>query len=122
MITLAINIALMGAILVAGILYSLKSKLPATFDTAPLGHLAEKIAAGDAQAVRAGIPALAQLDPAGTAAHAALIEGFGWVMLYGGVGVWVLAVLSFVVSGSASRRLRKIEAAPAGQPIQCDSC
>ena len=122
MITLAINIALMGAILVAGILYSLKSKLPATIDTAPLGHLAEKIAAGDAQAVRAGIPALTQIDPAGTIVHAALIEGFGWVMLYGGLGVWVLAVLSFVVSGSASRRLRKAAAAPTRQRIQCDSC
>lgn len=122
MITLAINIALMGAILVAGILSSLKSKLPTTFDTAPLGHLAEKIAAGDIQAVRAGIPALAQIDPTGSAVHAALIDGFGWVMLYGGVGVWVLAALSFVVSGSASRRLRKVATTPAGQPIQCDSC
>ncbi|WP_434114546.1 MFS transporter [Paraburkholderia caffeinilytica] len=122
MITLAINIALMGAILVAGILSSLKSKLPTTIDTAPLGHLAEKIAAGDVQAVRAGIPALAQIDPTGSAVHAALIDGFGWVMLYGGVGVWVLAALSFVVSGSASRRLKKVATTPAGQPIQCDSC
>ncbi|MCP2088764.1 UNVERIFIED_ORG: EmrB/QacA subfamily drug resistance transporter [Paraburkholderia sediminicola] len=122
MITLAINIALMGAILVGGILVNLRARLPATLDTAPLGRLAEKIAAGDVEAVRQGIPALATLDPSGTAVHAALIDGFGWVMLYGGVGVWVLAALSFVISGSASRRLGKIETVPTQQSVRCDSC
>ncbi|CAB3645221.1 Putative multidrug resistance protein MdtD [Paraburkholderia sediminicola] len=122
MITLAINIALMGALLVGGILVNLRARLPATLDTAPLGRLAEKIAAGDVEAVRQGIPALATLDPSGAAVHAALIDGFGWVMLYGGLGVWVLAALSFVISGSASRRLRKIETAPARQSVRCDSC
>ncbi|MFL9992323.1 MFS transporter [Paraburkholderia sediminicola] len=122
MITLAINIALMGAILVGGILFNLKARLPTTFDTASLGRLAEKIAAGDVEAVRRGVPALATLDPSGTAVHAALIDGFGWVMLYGGAGVWVLAALSFVISGSASRRLRKIETIPTQQSVRCDSC
>ena len=122
MITLAINIALMGTILVGGILFNLKTKLPATPDTAPLVQLAEKIAAGDVEAVRAGIPALARIDPSGSAVHAALIGGFGWVMLYGGAGVWVLAVLSFVISGSASRRLGNKEASPAQQPARCESC
>ena len=122
MITLAINIALMGAILVGGILFNLKARLPATLDTASLGRLAEKIAAGDVEAVRRGVPALATLDPSGTAVHAALIDGFGWVMLYGGAGVWVLAALSFVISGSASRRLRKIETIPTQQSVRCDSC
>ena len=122
MITLAINIALMGAILVGGILVNLRARLPATLDTAPLGRLAEKIAAGDVEAVRRGIPALATLDPSGSAVHAALIDGFGWVMLYGGAGVWVLAALSFVISGSASRRLRKIETIPTRQSVRCDSC
>ncbi|CAE6856250.1 MFS transporter [Paraburkholderia domus] len=122
MITLAINIALMGVILIAGILFHLKTRLPATIDTRLLARLAEKIAAGDVEAVRAGIPALAQIDPAGTAVHAALMAGFGWVMLYGGLGVWVLATLSFVISGSASRRLRRIERLPTQQPVRCDSC
>ncbi|NPT44017.1 MFS transporter [Paraburkholderia sp. 1N] len=122
MITLAINIALMGAILVGGILFNLKARLPATLDTRSLGWLAEKIAAGDVEAVRRGIPALATLDPSGTAVHTALIEGFGWVMLYGGAGVWVLAALSFVISGNASRRLRKIETIPTQQAVRCDSC
>lgn len=122
MITLAINIALMGAILIAGILFHLKARLPATIDAGLLARLAEKIAAGDAEAVKAGIPVLAQIDPTGAAVHAALIDGFGWVMLYGGAGVWVLAVLSFVISGSASRRLRKVETRPAQQVARCDSC
>ncbi|MFM0294030.1 MULTISPECIES: MFS transporter [Paraburkholderia] len=123
MITLAINIALMGAILVGGVLFNLKTRLPQTLDTAPLGALAEKIAAGDVEAVRAGIPALARIDPSGSIVHAALMQGFGWVMLYGGVGVWVLAALSFVISGSASRRLGHRERAPAPrQASRCDAC
>jgi hypothetical protein len=123
MITLAINIALMGAILVGGVLLNLKTRLPQTLDTALLGALAEKIAAGDVEAVRAGIPALARIDPSGSIVHAALMQGFGWVMLYGGVGVWVLAALSFVISGSASRRLGHRERAPASQQAsRCDAC
>jgi EmrB/QacA subfamily drug resistance transporter len=127
MITLAINIALMGAILVGGILYHLKTNLPATLDIAELGRLAEKVAAGDVDAIRAGIPALTRIDPSGSIVHAALMRGFGWVMLYGGFGVWVLAALSFVISGSASRRLIKVPASKQTSPAtrqnaRCDSC
>jgi hypothetical protein len=51
------------------------------------------------------------------------MQGFGWVMLYGGIGVWVLAALSFVISGSASRRLGHRERAPAPrQASRCDAC
>lgn len=123
MITLAINIALMGAILVGGILFDLKTRLPKPLGTAQLGRLAEKIAAGDIEAVRAGIPALARIDPSGSIVHAALMQGFGWVMIYGAVGVWVLAALSFVISGRASRRLSRTKHAPGGQQAsRCDAC
>jgi hypothetical protein len=123
MITLAINIALMGAVLVGGILYHLKTSVPASLDMGELGRLAEKIAAGDAEAIRAGIPALARIDPSGTIVHAALMQGFGWVMLYGGAGVWVLAALSFAISGSASRRPNMSRTPPAAQrAARCDSC
>jgi EmrB/QacA subfamily drug resistance transporter len=124
MITLAINIALMGAILVGGILYHLRTSLPATLDMTQLGWLAEKVAAGDVDAIRAGIPALTQIDPSRSIVHAALICGFGWVLLYGGVGVWLLAALSFAISGSASRRLgkeRQLERT-SQQAARCDSC
>jgi len=123
MITLAINIALMGAILVGGIRFNLPTRLPKTLDSALLGRLAEKIAAGDGEAVKTGIPALARIDPSGSIVHAALMQGFGWVMVYGGVGVWVLAVLGFVISGSASRRLKHQKHAPATQQAsRCDAC
>lgn len=124
MITLAINIALMGAILVAGILFNLETRLPDSLDTASLGALAEKIAAGDVEAVRAGMPALARIDPSGSIVHAALMQGFGWVMLYGGVGVGMLAVLSFLISGSASRRLgdRRPAAERQQKAARCDAC
>lgn len=122
MITLAINIALMGAILVGGILFELKTRLPGALEPASLGRLAEKIAAGNVDAVRTGVPGLAQIDPAGGIVHDALMQGFGWVMLYGGVGVVILAVLSFVISGSASRRLRREEKSPAQRGVRCDSC
>jgi EmrB/QacA subfamily drug resistance transporter len=119
MVTLAINIALMGAILVGGILYHLKANLPASFDAAELGALAQKIAAGNLAAIRTAVPELAQIDPSGSIVHAALMRGFGWVMLYGGIGVAVLAALSFVISKSGSRRLDK---AQTQQAVRCDSC
>lgn len=122
MITLAINIALMGAILVGGILFELKTRLPGALEPASLGRLAEKIAAGNVDAVRTGVPGLAQIDPAGGIVHDALMQGFGWVMLYGGAGVVILAVLSFVISGSASRRLGREEKSPARRGVRCDSC
>lgn len=121
MITLAINIALMGAILVGGILFHLKATLAQTLDTALLQGLAEKIAAGDVEGMRAAMPALAQIDPTGSTIHAALIEGFGWVMLYGGSGVWLLAALSFLISGRASRWSSANVVASAQQPARCDS-
>jgi HAMP domain-containing protein len=119
MITLAINIALMGAILVGGILFHLKLNLPNTFGPAELGSLAQKIAAGNLSAIRTEAPAFAQIDASGSLVHAALMRGFGWVMLYGGVGVAVLAVLSFVISGRGSRRLENAETQ---QAARCDSC
>ncbi|KAA1011209.1 MFS transporter [Paraburkholderia panacisoli] len=123
MITLAINIALMGAILVGGILFDLKKSLSTALDTTALARLAEKIAAGDAEAISAAMPALVQIDPTGSIVHEALMRGFGWVMLYGAIGVWVLAALSFAISGSASRRLTSRPMPPAVQrAARCDSC
>jgi EmrB/QacA subfamily drug resistance transporter len=123
MITLTINIALMGAILVGGILFDLKKSLPTTLDTTALGRLAQKIASGDVEAISVAMPSLARIDPTGSIVHAALMRGFGWVMLYGGVGVWLLAALSFAISGSASGRLNKTPMPPAAQrAARCDSC
>ena len=51
-------------------------------------------------------PALVQADPSGTAVHAALVHSFGWVMLYGGIGVWVLAGFSLLIFGNGKPSVR----------------
>lgn len=91
MISLAINIALMGFILVAGISARLRDALPGGLDAGHLQDLAQQIAGG---AIRA-----ADFPGAETVMHDALIHGFRLVMLYGGISVWVLALASFVIAG-----------------------
>lgn len=100
MVSLAINIAMMGFILASGVLAHLKAALP-NLTAAQLRLLAEKIAAGNALAV----PGLSD-----STAREALGNGFGWVMLYGGVGVWIMAGISFFI----------FNAGPVGQAkVQC---
>lgn len=90
LITLAINIALMGLLLLEGILSYLRS----TVDVGTDWHaVAAKIAAGN---LLSGTVAVSS-----EIAHAALVHGFGWVMLYGGTGAWLLAAASFFTFGSA---------------------
>ncbi|APR75831.1 Permeases of the major facilitator superfamily protein [Minicystis rosea] len=103
MVSLALNIALMGFILVTGILVHLQESLPGVMHAPTLRRLAERIAAGDTAAIEHGSPELARLDPTGTIAHAALLQGFDWVMLYGGIGVSILAGLSFLIFGKAEQ-------------------
>lgn len=85
LITLAINIALMGSLLVAGIAASLRERLPLPVQDADLYRLAERIAGG------------AELDTVQSAARQALIDGFGGVLLYGALGVWLLALASHLL-------------------------
>lgn len=93
MISLAINIALMGFVLVDGVLKRL-SAVSGSFDATQLRHVAEQIAAGNVGALDQAAPGLSKvLGPA------ALAGGFGEVMLYGAIGVWVLAALSFFTFG-----------------------
>lgn len=89
MTSLAINIALMGFILVSGVASYLKGALPEEMDGPQLHAMAESIASGNI----AGFEQLLS----GPVVRAALVHGFGWVMLYGALGVWILAGLSFVV-------------------------
>ncbi len=85
MISLAVNIAVMGFILASGVLSHLRAALP-DFDGARLYQFAEAVAAGNP------VPGL----PDGVA-HDALANGFGWVMLYGGSGVWIMAAIAFAI-------------------------
>src|ERR1700744_108395 len=119
LITLAINIALMGFILVEGVVSYLKHALPGSFNNPRA--LAERISAGNFASLHQAFPELSSLDPSGTVIHAALLHGFGLVMLYGGVGAWILAAASFVIfaplkSHPVVRVKHSSRAVPCGAP------
>ena len=99
LISLAINIALMGLILLAGIAAYLRQALPASVDAARLQALAQDIAAGH-PLTAANEVSLAGIETIG---RAALVQGFGWVLLFGGLGVCVLGAISLLVFGPAKR-------------------
>ncbi|WP_332682298.1 MFS transporter [Bosea sp. (in: a-proteobacteria)] len=104
LIALAINIAAMGLILVEGIRRSLPDALSVVLDRSQLQALASSIAAGNLGSLREAYPALALHDPSGAGVHMALVHGFGWVMLYGGISAGVLAAISFLIFGGATLR------------------
>jgi hypothetical protein len=118
LITLAINIALMGFFLVDGTLSYLKSALPVSLDELRLRSLAEKIAAGSFVSLKQAFPELSSLDSSGTIVHAALVHSFGLVMLYGGIGVWILAAVSFVIFAP----LKTNRSAPADRALRAAAC
>ena len=101
-ISLALNIAVMGFILVEGIASFLQAA--PTGDRCRPAPLAGRTAdPGTAPTIGQG--AAAWTVPAETARQA-LAHGFGWVMLYGGVSVWLFALGSLLVFGvpRAARR------------------
>lgn len=97
MISLAINIALMGFLLVQGVLQYLQMALAKPSDAASLRALANSIASGSLPSANAG--AWASMSPETLAAtgRAALVHGFGGIMLYSGMAVCVLAGVSFLI-------------------------
>lgn len=123
LITLAINIALMGFILVEGISSSLKRALPGNLRSSQIHRLAELIAAGNATSLTQTSPELSSLNSSATVFHAALVHGFGLVMLYGRIGVWILALLSFLVFGSgktsSNKAAMRFEKTPESQLVHC---
>lgn len=109
MISLAINIALMGFILIAGISSWLSSTLLGALDAGRLHELAERIAGGSVR--MSDIPELDLLSAGDTVLQDALVHGFRLVMLYGGLSVWILALASFVISGQRHARQRRARSA-----------
>ncbi|QTC00389.1 MFS transporter [Alcaligenes sp. SORT26] len=105
MISLAFNIAVMGFVLVQGIMSDLRSRLGLSADS-ELRYLAEKVASGDVSAVSQSSVLLVQAADPVEAAHTALIAGFGWVMVYGALAAFTLAALSFMVFGPAKKVAR----------------
>ena len=103
LISLAINIALMGFILLEGVLSYLTRALSGFSETGPLRLLAEKVAAGNLAHLTQGSAELAAVDPNSVIVHAALVHGFERVMLYGVIAAWALAVLSIMAFGPDTR-------------------
>jgi EmrB/QacA subfamily drug resistance transporter len=101
MISLAINIALMGFILIAGVSSWLRNALPEAIGADRLQHLAEKVAGGSVDP--SGFPELNALMASGPDLQVALVHGFRLVMLYGGISVWILALASYLIFGGKAR-------------------
>lgn len=97
LITLSINIALMGFILVEGIFSYLNTAFSGPEDKTILHFISEKIAAGNFTSLHQDFPSLTKLDPSKSIVHAALAHGFEMVLFYGGIGVWILALMSFII-------------------------
>lgn len=91
MISLAINIALMGLILVEGVRSSLSTALSGQMAGTEQRMLAEKISAGGILSSDYGL--------SDAVIQTALRDGFGWVMAYGAAGVWLSAAASLLVFG-----------------------
>ncbi|MCJ2060971.1 MFS transporter [Methylobacterium sp. J-048] len=92
MIALAVNIALMGFILLQGV----RSGFGALAQGTALDALAEAVAAGNLAVAGAA-------DLTESVARQALVRGFAWVMLYGGLCAWAFAGLSRIVLGRNGR-------------------
>ncbi|MBO9535251.1 MFS transporter [Herbaspirillum sp.] len=99
MISLAINIALMGFLLVQGVLQYLQTALSKPSDDASLRALANSIASGSMHSANAGAWASMPAETLAEIGRAALVHGFGGIMLYSGIAVWVLAGISFLIFG-----------------------
>ena len=99
MVSLAINIAVMGFILASGVFFRLREALPHLNET-QLRSFAERIAAGNA----VSDPGLSPLI-----VHGALANGFGWVMIYGSLGVWIMAAASFLAFNTRSVSQAKVQ-------------
>lgn len=113
LITLAINIAVLGLLLTQGIVSYLSSALGTTLSLGAVRALAERIATGNLHDLAQGTPELATLGPSGAIVRDALVNGFGWVMLYCGIGVLALSVIGFVIFGPERVAPQETEFAPA---------
>lgn len=89
------GVLVMGFLLLEGVRSALARALPEGWDAATSQRLAEQVAAGEF----AGLTTSTDL----AMAHAALVRGFEWVMLYGMAGAWLLALLSRIAFGVSTK-------------------
>lgn len=105
LITLVIHIAVMGLVLVAGIKASLHGLWGAALEPGQLQALAQRLAGGDLAGAQQLLVGQAIANTSAAPLQEVVIQGFGWVMLYGGWAAWLTAVLSFaVLRNSPTRR------------------
>lgn len=116
LITLAINIAMMGFILIEGIAAHLRGVLHGVGAAESLPALAKAIAAGNPGRLARDFPQFAASAGFDAVAHAALVQGFGWTLLYGGFGVWLLAAGSFAVFRRGAFASRSAKSCDDGLP------
>jgi hypothetical protein len=90
LITLAINIAAMGFILINGVFHHIKNILPGYPDVNELHSLAERMISGNNTLVN-------KISISANQIKIVLANAFGNVLLYGGLGVWILALCSFLL-------------------------
>lgn len=91
MITLAINIALMGTILVECTFYYLRPLVVQSYDESLLRILAEKLV------INGGKEDFMPSTLSSEIVNKAIANSFGIVMLYGSIGVAVTAIISFIL-------------------------
>lgn len=108
LIALAINIAVMGLLLQEGVRARLAAAADSGADPARLRTAAESIAAGN-------------LPPSDLLARTALTQGFGWALLYGGLGVLALAALSRIVFGASRRHATATERGDCPNAASCST-
>jgi len=94
MTSLAFSIALMGLVLVEGVMAHLTQALSVS-DGPGLRLFAEKIAAGHLAALD-GEALFSHVSQGAGALQTALLSGFGWVMAYGAGSAFVFAVISLL--------------------------
>ena len=84
--------------------FTTSAALDATQEHRLRQHFGAPTPAGAAIPAERGIP--------GAVVHQALADGFGWILLYGGIGVWLLAAASYLAFG---RRAEAKGACPAAE-------
>ncbi|AVS68783.1 MFS transporter [Paracidovorax avenae] len=97
LITLVIHIAVMGLVLVAGIQAALRGLWGPAVEPGLLQALAQRLAGGDLAGTQQLLAGHSLPGASMVPLQEVVVQGFGWVMLYGGLAAWITAGLSLAV-------------------------
>lgn len=122
LISLAVNIALIGLLLTIGIRQSLRQHLP-TLSDGTVSALGSHVADGDPPtSLLTTTHRIPDLSTAERLDASAITHGFGFATLYGCLAAWLLAVATVLVFGRRPRRRRDEPARPVhdlAEPLYC---